>query len=202
MAVFRLDNILQQWAELYQPLSHKEKDKDRTYFRIGSINADSYFMRNFSSQKSPCMAYVTHIDAEIARQNNKAISYRHVIYFLVKQEPQASKNIITDEEGQMEARFTGDELTQDLIAFLTALKNVAAGKSLSAEQKEQFSPTLLQFITEVTDDPQNKDGLRGLQTDAAHWGTLPLALNGWHVCGLTIEQIQPRLLCLNPEKYL
>jgi hypothetical protein len=27
-------------------------------------------------------------------------------------------------------------------------------------------------------------------------------LNGWQICGLTIEQIAPRLLCVNAERYV
>jgi hypothetical protein len=26
--------------------------------------------------------------------------------------------------------------------------------------------------------------------------------NGWQICGLTIEQTAPRLLCVNPERYV
>ena len=82
--MFRLDNILERWAELYRPLRH-DAAAHKTFFRISMIDAQSYFIRNYNVQPSPCMAYATHIDAEMAQQNPKAITYRHVIYFLCKQ---------------------------------------------------------------------------------------------------------------------
>jgi hypothetical protein len=52
----------------------------------------------------------------------------------------------------------------------------------------------------ITSD--ERQGWRGLQLDEAHWGTLPTHFNGWQICGLTIEQLQPRLLCITPTKYI
>ena len=106
--MFRLDILLERWAELYRPLSHNgvtttpagsattpggsattpggfPSGSRKSFFRIGMIDAQSYFMRNFSSMAGACMAYATHVDAEINKQNTKALSYRHVIYFLIKQ---------------------------------------------------------------------------------------------------------------------
>ena len=48
---------------------------------------------------------------------------------------------------------------------------------------------------------KNTVGIRGFQLDQAHWGTLPMMLSGWHICGLTIEQTAPRDLCLKPSRY-
>jgi hypothetical protein len=59
-----------------------------------------------------------------------------------------------------------------------------------------------QFLRHFSADAQYHEGLRGLQLDQAHWGTLPTALNGWQLCGLTIEQLTPRNLCINAERYI
>ena len=66
---------------------------------------------------------------------------------------------------------------------------------------------MLQFLRDTAADPQYREGLRGMKLDEAHWGTLPspngaVWFNGWHICGLTIEQIMPRLLCVNQERYV
>ena len=200
--MFRLDNILERWAELYTPLSHT-KDGKKSFFRIGMIDANSYFVRNFNTCPPSCMAYATHVDAEINKQNPKQLSYRHVVYFLQKQPAGTlSKTQITDEEGATEARFHTDDMVQDLIALLAALKGMVGGKSLPATVLNGLPAEMLQFIRDTAADPQYREGLRGLQIDEAHWGTLPTMLNGWQICGLTIEQTVPRLLCVNQERYV
>ena len=200
--MFRLDNILERWAELYTPLSHT-KDGQKSFFRIGMIDANSYFVRNFNTCPPSCMAYATHVDAEINKQNPKQFSYRHVVYFLQKQPAGTlSKTQITDEEGATEARFHTDDMVQDLIALLAALKGMVGGKSLPADVLAGLPSDMLSFLRDTAADPQYREGLRGLHIDEAHWGTLPTMLNGWQICGLTIEQVAPRLLCVNPERYV
>lgn len=191
--MFRLDNILEKWAEIYRPLQHDPaaKSTHRTFFRISMIDAQSYFVRNFNTQPSPCMAYATHVDADMER-NQKSISYRHVIYFLVKQQNAAGKTDVTDEMAAADARYDTDEMVQDLLAFLSQMQT-AAGNS-------QNELKIGQHTFAITKD--ERQGWRGLQIDGAHWGTLPTHFNGWQICGLTIEQLQPRLLCVTPTKYI
>jgi len=206
--MFRLDNILERWAELYTPLSPNSPTDDgkgirKSFFRIGMIDANSYFVRNFNTCPPSCMAYATHVDAEINKQNPKQLTYRHVIYFLQKQPAGTlSKTQITDEEGATEARFQTDDMVQDLIAVLAALKGMVGGKSLPADITAALPADMLQFLRDTAADPQYREGLRGLHIDEAHWGTLPTMLNGWQICGLTIEQTVPRLLCVNQERYV
>ena len=222
--MFRLDILLERWAELYRPLSHNgvattpagsattpggsattpggfPSGSRKSFFRIGMIDAQSYFMRNFSSMAGACMAYATHVDAEINKQNPKALSYRHVIYFLIKQPAGTlATNQVTDEIGPTEARFQTDDMVQDLLAVLFTMKSVANGKSLPSDLP--VDSDVRQFLSEFASDPAYREGLRGLQLEEAHWGTLPPVLNGWQICGLTIEQIVPRLLCVNAERYV
>lgn len=207
--MFRLDNLLERWAELYRPLSHNgapagsASGAKKSFFRIGMIDAQSYFMRNFSSMGGVCMAYATHVDAEINKQNTKALSYRHVIYFLIKQPAGTlATNQVTDEIGPTEARFQTDDMVQDLLAVLFVMKGCAGGKTIPATVLGGSSSEVRAFIEDTASDPAYREGLRGLQLEEAHWGTLPPVLNGWQICGLTIEQIVPRLLCVNQEKYI
>jgi len=200
--MFRLDNILERWAEIYTPLKHNEDGK-KSFFRISMIDANSYFVRNFNTCPPSCMAYATHVDAEINKQNPKQISYRHVIYFLQKQPAGTlSKTQITDELGATEARFSTDDMVQDLIAVLKTMQGCANGKSVPANLMKPEYKEIREFIERTAADPEYREGLRGLQIDGAHWGTLPTMLNGWQICGLTLEQTAPRLLCVNQERYV
>ena len=205
--MFRLDNLLERWAELYTPLSHNSASGDgkgikKSFFRIGMIDAQSYFVRNYNMMNGCCMAYATHVDAELAQQNPKTISYRHVIYFLAKQQNAQGKTDVTDEDAATEARFLTDDMVQDLLAVLWAMKGMVGGKSLPATVVSGLPADVVQFIEQTARDPEYAEGLRGLQLEQAHWGTLPGVFNGWQLCGLTIEQVAPRLLCVNPNRYV
>ena len=198
--MFRLDNLLERWAEIYTPEKVKEHP---AFFRISMIDANSYFVRNFNTVPPACMAYATHVDAEVNRQNPKQISYRHVIYCLQKQPAGTlSKTQITDELGATEARFSTDDMVQDLIAVLKATQGCANGKSVPANLMKPEYKEIREFIERTAADPEYREGLRGLHIDEAHWGTLPTMLNGWQICGLTLEQTAPRLLCVNQERYV
>ena len=200
--MFRLDNILERWASLYRPLHH-DAVQHPSFFRIGMIDGQSYFVRNFSKMGGCCMAYATHIDAELAQQNPKQVSYRHVIYFMVKQQAGTlSKTQITDDDAATEARFQTDAMVQDLLAMLFTLKSFCNGKNLPKATLEALPADVKNFITIIAADADYHEGLRGLQLDKANWTTLPGMLNGWQLCGLEIEQITPRELCINSEKYI
>lgn len=197
--MFRFDNILEKWAVVYHSLSHDPaaKAKRRTFFRISMIDANNFFTRNFAAMPdiTSAMAYATHIDADLATQNPKAVSYRHIIYFMVKQEKGTLSNTaVTDEMSATEARFQTDDMVQDLLAYLFTLKDIANGKTIPSDLPKEFIP-------ELPFDKLTQQGLRGLQLDGAHWGTLPGMLNGWQLCGLTIEQIIPRELCIKLSHY-
>lgn len=191
--MFRLDDILEQWAVIYRPLSHdpSAKSKHRTYFRISMINDQSYFVRNFNIQPTPSMAYATHIDADMA-VNPKFVTYQHFIYMLVKQANGHQQNAVTDEIAATEARYECNDLVQDLLSFLEHLKTAANNNCTELTVAgHKFS------ITKET-----RQGLRGLQLEKAHWGTLPTHYNGWQICGLTLDQLCPRDLCIVESRYI
>ena len=200
--MFRLDNILERWAPLYSP-DDKNKKEHPDFFRISMIDANSYFVRNFNKVSPTCIAYATHVDAEMNKQNPKQLTYRHVIYFLQKQPAGTiEKTQITDELGATEARFTTDDMAQDFIALIDTMQSVANGKSVPKDLLKPDAAEIKAFIEDTARDPEYTQGLRGLHIDEAHWGTLPPMFNGWQICGLTIEQTVPRRLCINPNRYV
>lgn|GEM_PF-2624964 len=212
--MYRLDNLLEQWAMAYKPLSHKPKkeDKHKAFYRISMIDGNSEFIRNANSCASPAMSYIAHIDAKVADQNMSIINYSHIIFIMVKQaNAELAKNLATDEDRAAEARFEADGIVQDLLAYLSVFKAIASGKSLSQEMQQ-----VMTAVSETPDAPEAgwtiqdgritmtkemREAMRGLQLEQANWNTLPTKLNGWQVCGLTIEQVQPRRMCVVPSQY-
>lgn len=200
--MFRLDNILEAWAAAYKPLSHdiSAGSQHRTFYRIDTINSNNEFVQNYNMAASPCMAYSTLIDASLSRTNKKFISYRHVIYFMVKQAPPKSnaRTMVNDSLEATEAKYDADVLVQDLLAFLYALKTASSQtvRGTATNKGDDIIATILATLPE--DDLK---GIAGLQLDGAEWGTLPVKYNHWWICGLEIEQLVPRNLCVVPERY-
>lgn len=199
--MFRLDNILEAWATAYKPLLHDpvEEHKHRSFYRIDTINGNNEFVQNYNLAPSPCMAYSTLVDGSLARSNKKIISYRHTIYFMVRQNPPASKakTVTNDSLEATRAKYDADDLVQDLLAFLFALKN-ASGQAVRGT-KEEDSDIVSQIMGTLSED--DLKALSGLQLEGAEWGTLPVRYNQWWICGLQIEQLAPRSLCVVPERY-
>lgn len=191
--MFRLDNLLERWAEIYRPLQHNPSaaSTHRTYFRISMIDQQSYFVRNFNTQPSPCMAYATHPDADLGVNPNQ-ITYQHFVYFLVKQQNVPSKNDVTGEIAATEARYECDEHCQNLLAFLDAMRTAANN---GARQVEIAGHVF--YITK-----EDRQGLRGLQLEKAHWNTMPTKYNGWQLCGMSFDQLVPRTLCIKKNVYI
>jgi hypothetical protein len=93
-------------------------------------------------------------------------------------------------------------MVQGRLAVRWAMKGAVNGNSLPSSVLGDSVAEIKDFINQTARDPEYAEGLRGLQLEGAHWGTLPGVFNGWQLCGLTIEQVTPRLLCVNPERYV
>lgn len=183
----RIDKILEDWATAYKPLSHDpaNNSKGKSFYRIKTINMENALMRNQNTAKSPAMAYSIVIDGEA--KGNKAVSYEHTIYFFSRATSRSlAKNAKQDEDLGIDQQQLMDEMVQDLLAFLWELKHT--GKNP---------------LTGDTYDAATLSALRGLDLENANWATLPAVVKfgEWHVMGLQIEQIVPRLMCVNKEKY-
>ena len=198
--MFRFDQLLEEWATRYKPLSHDPAAdaKQKAFYRIDTINNNNEFVQSYNIAHSPCMAYSTLIDASLARGNGKIISYRHSIYFMVKQEPpkRNAKTTINDALEATEAKFDADELVQDLLAFLFALKDELKNPQAGANGKSSIVRQIAKCLS-----PEERKAFAGLNLETAEWGTMPVRYNGWWICGLEIEQLAPRSLCIVEERY-
>lgn len=173
--IFRIDNYLEKWAQRYKPISHDPTrgSRDKRFYRIDSITRVEDFATNLTQAKSPSMAVVTQMDGAFDGASNKFIRYTHRIFFFVKQPAANLSRGVIDEVGAADAKAEGQELAQDLMAWLYHDKTVN----------------------------RNKD-LAGLDFSTATAFTVPQKFNGWWPTEVVIEHLVPRNLCVNEEKYV
>lgn len=172
--MFRIDNYVERWAQLYKPISHRPEmgSREKRFYRIDAITSVPTFLANLTSAKSPSVATVTRIDGSLAGQSEKFVLYTYSIFFLVKQAGIALQNGITEELAATDAKLEGADMAQDFLAYLYY------------DWKQNH----------------NKE-LDGLNFRGASFFTTPQQFNGWWPTNLVIEHLQPRLLCVNKEKY-
>lgn len=198
--MFRLDNILEDWAAIYSPLSYDPETR-KSFFRMSLIDEESYFIRNFASMPSPCVAFPSHVDGTMIPGDPKSMSYTFRIYFLVKQENERLKTNLLDEVAATEARYRTDAMVQDLLNFLSALIHTAGSGSLPSEAASLPDKLRGYILRTSLDDPANRAALRGFRLTEAQWDTIPAKFGGWQICCLTIEQRVPRNICIDPGRY-
>lgn len=179
--MFRFDDILEHWAEIYKPISHSPDptQKHTAFYRVDMINSDSQFVRNLNLAPSPALAYSTVLNVEY---NDGVLRYGHTMYFLVKQRSQGiAKTSIQEDIEAAECKYVMNEYILDLLVYLRTLKKAA----LSSKIK----------------DIETANGLRGLDFSRVSWGSVPVKYNGWWVCVLGLDQIVKAKNCLLEERY-
>lgn len=183
---FRLDNIIEEWAALYKPIAHDKAkgSKDKRFFRIKTISADNEFGRNANMVKSPCVLFSVLVDAQTKGREN-SVDYRYEIYFASKAVARSlAKNAKQDGDAGTDQQLAMDDMVQDLLAYLWRLR------------RDGINP-----VTNAPVDAITWQGLKGLQLDKAEWASLPVKFNEWHIMGLSITGLSPRLLCVRPSLY-
>lgn len=185
--MFRFDNILEEWAKRYKPLSHDPLSaKTRTFYRLKTINMENAVMRNQNTAKSPCMAYSIVVDAEM--KNTAAVSYQHTIYFLSRAVSRTLKTTAkNDEDLGIDQQQMMDEMVRDLLAYLSKMKH------------DNKDPLTDEFL-----DIETTKALKGLKIESAQWASMPYVVKfgEWHIMGLQIEQIVGAATCIAKAKYI
>ena len=196
--MFRLDNILEAWACIYKPMSHDSstsaKQEDKAFFRVDRFELENEFARSFNLLKKPCLCYTTSIDAQLAKNNPKAVDYTYGFYLCTKQ--RSSANYMTDDEGAALAKVDLNDMVIDLLAFLFTIRDTAGGKTVPADMPD----CIKNIVAELSAEDRN--GLRGLRLDDAAWWSTPRYKNGWWIMGVELSGIDPRRLCVVPERYV
>lgn len=195
--MFRLDNILEKWATIYKPLSHsmaaKAKPQDKSFFRIDRLDVENEWSRNQNMLDHPVLLFSTAVDAEISRQKSKTISYAWGMFIAVRQK---SVNNAAADLDAFECKMRLNDMVIDLMAFLYDLQSFCSGSSWRTE-----TPQAVRDIGEhLTSDERQQ--VRGMRLDESRWWSTPKYLSGWWLMGIEFEQLDPRLLCVNPNRYI
>lgn len=198
--MFRLDNLLEDWATRFKPLSHDpaEGAKHKTFYRIDRLGGDNGFARNFNTTPSPCMAFPTSIDAKMGR-NAKQISYHHGFYFMVKQASASlSKTNHSADLDAADCKAELNDLATALLAYLFELRAMAR-KKLRGETYTKASK--MQLVDIDTYTKADCIAIAGLELEEAEWWTVPELYNRWWVLGIEFVRTESRELCVNEEQY-
>lgn len=195
--MFRLDNILEQWAAVYKPLSHPlsadTKPQDKAFFRIDTLDIESEWSRNQNLMRHPCMLYCANVDAELDRQNPRHISRVYRMYLTV---PQLSVNNAANDLDAADCRYLLDDMAIDLLAFLFDLQSACNGKSWRRD-----TPAALRAIGDGL-IPEEREYVRGLRLEETAWFTAHgRTYSRWWFLGIEMEGLDPRRLCILPAKY-
>lgn len=206
----RLDRLFETWASAYLPIGHVPGGdaKKKAFYRVNALTMENEFVRNINTAKSPAMAYCTLVDAETLRDNDKVVSYKHTIYFMLKQTSAGMKTTPkTDDEATCECKADLDEICQDFLAFLADIRAVASrgektyiiGLGSQCNLHEDIAMIPDENYIHISDDVRNT--LRGIDLTTVVWGSLPQFKNGWWVFAFQFEVKEPRRLCVDVNKY-
>lgn len=184
-------NILEHWATIYKPLSHKPESgrlEDQSFFRIRYIDLENIFSRNANIIHSPCMLQSVINTGEFLSAGKMAVS--HQIWFLakVKDTPQTLGRF----DGQRMEQ-TAEELMEyckDLVSWLTEVKRT--GKCPITGRTFNEDPVILAELQSI-DISTVSCGLIG-----------ELYAGQWLVAGVDWKSLQPlyKFGCGGNGKYI
>lgn len=192
--MFRLDNILEQWAKDYKLVAHDPdvKHNHRAFFRCEVDYRSDEWIKNLPLVSSPSVGYCTQVDGMV---QGSTISYQHRILFMVKQNLGGMTTTQAQRDNDAtECKVLGNDMALDCLAFLSLLKKAAMNNfhGLTHEQAGFVLPYHQKFDIAPC---------AGLQIESANWATIPKMYNAWWVCELNIVQLVQRPLCVENAKY-
>ena len=172
----RIDNLIEQWATVYKPISHDpcKGSKQRRFFRFDSLEKALDITSQFTGFKSPVSGIVTQFDG-VSR--GKLMELEVIVFVFTKQlSPRSDAN--GAEIAATDAKWYGAEMCNDLWIWLTEKK-----KSVANDTKNE-----LYWLT-------------GLDTDSVKILSYPVMLNDWWPTMLEVKVKVPRQLCSDESKY-
>jgi hypothetical protein len=105
--MFRLDNLLERWTEIYAPMQHNPsataKPEEKAFFLIDRWADQNEFQRTFNLLHKPSLCYCTTIEAQLAQNNPKQVMYQYNWYLACKQ--RSTGNPLADDEGAALAKL-------------------------------------------------------------------------------------------------
>lgn len=117
-----ISNILEHWATIYKPLSHKPEGKleEQAFFRILDLEEENIFTRNANLIHSPCMLHRVVSSGEL--KTAKQTQVTHQVCFLVKVKDTAQKLGRHDGLKQQQAADELMEMCEDFISYMIQLR--------------------------------------------------------------------------------
>lgn len=185
-----ISNILEHWASIYKPLSHKPEGslEEQSFFRIRYIDTENIFSRNANVIHSPCMLYSIITTGELIDAKKAVVS--HQVWFLakVKDTPQTLGRY----DGNRAERTARDlaDCCKDLIAWL-----------LEAKRTGRCPVTGRSFA----EDAAAMAELQSIDTSSMSFGLVgEIYVGQWLVMGLDWKSLQPlyNFACGSNGKYI
>ena len=184
-----ISNILEHWATIYKPLSHKPEGKleEQSFFRIRYIDLENIFSRNANVIHSPCMLQSVINTGTFLDANKMEVS--HQVWFLakVKDTPQTLGRY----NGQKIEQVAEDlmEYCKDLVSWLAQVKRTGKCPVTNRTFK---------------DDPIIEAELQNIDLSTISCGLIgELYAGQWLVAGVDWKSVQPlyKFGCGGNDKY-
>lgn len=186
-----ISNILEHWATIYKPLSHKPESgrlEDQSFFRIRYIDLENIFSRNANIIHSPCMLQSVTSTGELKGTRQAEVS--HQVWMLSK----------VKDSAQTLGRFDGLKLEQaanDLVEYCEDLVSWL----LEVKRTGKCPITNRSFA----DDAQLLAELKAIDADSISYGVVPDLYSGqWLIAGVDWRSTKPlyRFGCNGNGKYI
>lgn len=185
-----ISNILEHWATIYKPLSHKPEGAlfEQSFFRIRYIDLENIFSRNANIIHSPCMLQSVTSTGEL--KGTRQVEVSHQVWMLSK----------VKDSAQTLGRFDGLKLEQaanDLVEYCEDLVSWL----LEVKRTGKCPITNRSFA----DDAQLLAELKAIDADSISYGVVPDLYSGqWLVAGIDWRSTKPlyRFGCNGNGKYI
>lgn len=185
-----ISNILEHWATIYKPLSHKPEGKleEQAFFRIRYIDLENIFSRNANVVHSPCMLQSVINTGEFLDANKMEVS--HQVWFLAK----------VKDTPQTLGRYDGHKIEQAAEDLMEYCKDLVAWM-VQVKRTGQCPVTGRSFA----DDPVIQSELQSIDVSTISCGLIgDLYAGQWLVAGVDWKSLQPlyKFGCGGNDKYI
>ena len=186
-----ISHILEHWATIYKPLSHKpEGDRlySKSFFRIRFIDMENIFSRNANLIHSPCMLQSVISTGKV--ENAKQARATCQVWFLTKMKDTPQTLGRFDGEKLEKTTETLNVMCEDLIAWLIEVRRTGVCPITNRSFK---------------DNPQTLGSIQSIDIKSFSYGVIPdIYLGQWLVAGLDWECTKPlyNFECGSTGKYI
>lgn len=196
--MFRLDDILEKWAVIYEPMQHNPslaaKPEDLAFFRIDRLELENAFTRTFNLLKKPCLCQAVNFDSQLDEKRPRLALNHYQLYLCQKQ--YGGPNYMQEEKAAADTKCDINEMVLDLIGFLFDMQDAIGGKSFPDNTPQSVRDLFAQLT------PEERAGIRGLQMNQTEWWSVPRFKNGWWIMGVELWGLNSTPTCIRPNRYI